>query len=86
MNLIPHKRTGAAADDRLGKGMDLALTTFVFLGLGWLLDRWLGTQPVFMIALFLLAFGGQMIKLWYDYDATMRRHEAERLEARRARP
>jgi F0F1-type ATP synthase assembly protein I len=84
LNLLPNKRI--AADDRLGKGMDLALTTLLFLGLGYLLDRWLGTRPVFMISLFLLAFAAQMIKLWYDYDAQMKVHEAERIAARKVRP
>jgi len=84
LKIVPHKTI--AADDRLGKGMDLALTTLVFLGLGYLLDRWLGTRPVFMILLFLLAFAAQMIRIWYDYDARMKVLEAERVEVRRRMP
>ena len=83
MNLVPRKRIDA--DSNLGKGMDLALTTLVFLGLGYLLDRWLGTRPLFMIVLFLAAFAGQTIKLWFDYDARMKAHEAERAAARSRR-
>jgi hypothetical protein len=78
VKLVPRTPKPIRADDHLGKGMDLALVTLVFLGIGWGLDRWLGTQPLFMIVLVVLALVGQFVKLWYDYDAEMRRHEAER--------
>ena len=76
MKLFPHKRINS--DDAIGRGMDLALSMLVFLGLGYLLDRWLGTRPIFMIVLFGLAFVGQIIRFWYDYEARMKVHEAER--------
>lgn len=78
MQLIPRKPINA--DDNLGRGMDLALVTLLFLGLGWGLDRWLGTEPVFMITLVLLAVVGQFVRMWYSYDAKMRQLEAERRE------
>jgi F0F1-type ATP synthase assembly protein I len=59
--------------------MDVAITLAVCVGLGWLLDRWLGTMPLFMIVLFLVAAVGLFAKLKYTYDAEM-----ERLEARRS--
>jgi F0F1-type ATP synthase assembly protein I len=65
-------------DDTLGRGMDLALTVLVFLGLGWLIDRWLGLFPVFTIMLVMLSAIGSFIRMKYVYDATMERHEAER--------
>jgi len=76
LKLLPRKRIDA--DSNIGKGMDLALMMLVFLGLGYLVDRWLGTHPVFMIALSLLGFAGQITKLCYDYDLKMKAHEAER--------
>jgi F0F1-type ATP synthase assembly protein I len=62
--------------------MDLAVSAIVFLGLGVLLDRWLGTRPLFMIALVVLALVGQGIRMWYAYDAAMRRLEQERIDRR----
>jgi hypothetical protein len=42
------------------------------------LDRVLDTKPVFMIALFVFAVVGQMVKMWLGYDAKMKVLEAER--------
>jgi F0F1-type ATP synthase assembly protein I len=75
--------TRVSSDDQVGRGMDAALLMGLFLGLGYLLDRWLGTSPVFMIVLVLLGAIGVFLKLKYRYEATMRGHE-EALAARRA--
>jgi uncharacterized membrane protein len=64
--------------DALSRAFEFAATTLVFLGLGWLVDRWLGTTPVFMIVLAVFALVGQFVKLWYAYDAEMRRLERDR--------
>jgi len=66
-----------SSDDSLGRGMDVALTLLVFLGLGALIDSWLGLFPVFTIALVLFAAIGTFIRMKFVYDATMERHEAE---------
>ena len=75
MKLIPRKPTNP--NDGLGRGMDLALVTLVFLGLGWLVDNWLGTKPAFIIGFVVFALVGQFVKMWFDYDAAMQRHEVE---------
>jgi F0F1-type ATP synthase assembly protein I len=62
----------------MGQGMEMALTIAVFLGIGWGLDVWLGTQPIFMIALVIFSTVGQFIKMWFIYDARMRMLENER--------
>lgn len=72
----------ASSDDSLGRGMDLALTMLAFLGLGALIDRWLGLFPVFTITLVLFSAIGSFVRMKYVYDATMERHEADRLAAR----
>lgn len=84
MKLIPRKPINA--DDNLGRGMDMALVTLVFLGIGWAIDRRLDTKPLFMIGLVLVALVGQFVKMWYAYDATMARHEDERRAAAQAAP
>jgi len=76
VKLLPRKPVSAA--DNLGRGMDFALVTLVFLGIGWALDRWLGTQPLFMIGLVVFAMVGQFVRMWFDYDAAMTKLEDER--------
>ena len=71
-------RINRGTDDRLGKSIDVALVTLVFLGVGYLLDRWLGTKPVFMIIFVVLALIGEFVRFWYDYDARMKDLEAQR--------
>ena len=82
MKLLP--RTSINTDDNLGRGMDLALVTLVFLGLGYALDRIFDTQPVFMITLFILSMIGQFIKMWFAYDGKMKLLEAERAQITQA--
>lgn len=69
-------------DDAFGRGMDLALTVLAFLIVGALLDRWLGTAPVFTIVLILIAGVGTFVHMKYVYDGAMDQLEAERRAAR----
>lgn len=71
-----------AGSDSLGRGMDIALTMLVFLGLGWLVDSWLGIFPAVTIGLVVFAAVGTFIRLRYTYEATMQRLEAERRNRR----
>lgn len=70
---------GASSNRGYGKstarGFELALTLCVMVGIGWLVDGFLGTQPVFTIIFSIVAFGGLGIKLWLGYDIEMREHE-----------
>jgi Putative F0F1-ATPase subunit Ca2+/Mg2+ transporter len=79
MKLIPTKvRTPRTTnDDALGQGMDAALTIALFFGIGFALDRWLGTTPWLMIVFTLLAAVGFFAKFKYRYDMRMAEHEAE---------
>ena len=77
-------RLDKGTDDRLGKSIDVALVTLVFLGVGYLLDRWLGTKPIFMIAFVVLALIGEFVRFWYDYDARMKVLEAQRAASARS--
>ena len=71
-------RRNTTTDTKIGKGIDVALVTLVFLGVGYMLDRWLGTKPVFTIILVVLALIGEFVRFWYDYDARMKVLEAQR--------
>jgi hypothetical protein len=81
---IPHLNKGT--DDKIGKGIDVALVTLAFLGIGYALDRWLGTKPLFMVGLVMLGLIGEFLRFWYDYDARMKVLEAQRAAGSRARP
>ena len=84
-NIRPGRAQAAvppSSDDSLGRGMDVALTMLAFLGLGWLIDRWLGLFPVFTITLVLLSSIGSFIRMKYVYDAAMVRLEADRAAQR----
>jgi len=73
-----HRASGV--DAGLGQGMELALTVVIFLGVGWLVDSWVGTRPIFTLAFVIFAVTGQMVRMWFEYDARMKVLESERLE------
>lgn len=68
----------AGSDEGIGQGMEFALTIAVFLGLGWLIDSWVGTRPVFTIAFVVFSMVGQSVRMWIAYDARMKVLEQER--------
>ena len=78
MKIIRQNIRAPRADDSFGRGMDVALTIGLFFAIGWGLDVWLGTTPLFMITLTVLAAIGFFISFKYRYDAEMERLEAER--------
>jgi F0F1-type ATP synthase assembly protein I len=67
-------------NDSLGQGIDNALAVALLFGIGFGLDRWLGTTPWLMIVLSLLGAIGVFAKMKYRYDADMAEHEAKRQE------
>ncbi len=84
MKPIPPVNQGTS--DRLGIGIDVALVTLVFLGAGYLLDRWLDTKPVFMVVLVVVGLIGEFVRFWYAYTARMKVLEAERTAQGRSEP
>jgi F0F1-type ATP synthase assembly protein I len=72
------------ADSNVGRGIEFALGIAVFLGIGYVIDRWLGTQPVFMICFFLLGVVGQFAAMWYRYTEAMTALDAERTAGKHA--
>ena len=80
MKLIPTNPRARRSDDTFGRGMDIALTVALFFGVGFALDRWLGTTPWFMIGLSVLASVGFFASFKYQYTARMEQLEAERAQ------
>lgn len=77
-------RTIMNTDDALGRGMDFAIGTLIFFGVGFALDLWLGTTPLFMIALVVVGIVGQFARAWYGYERSMQQLEAARAEQSRS--
>ena len=75
-----HRDNYAVATNRgygeaMGRGLELALTLLVMVGLGWGADHLAGTSPLFTIVFSVLGFAGITTKLYIGYDLEMRRHE-----------
>ena len=70
-------------DDVAARGFELALTPTLFGFLGYLLDRAVGTVPLFTVTFAVLALAGAASMLWFRYDQQMREHEAEAVWNRR---
>ena len=67
-----------STNEGLGQGAETAIGLLVFVGIGFAIDHFAGTMPVFMIALTVFFGVGQFAKMWYGYDAKMKGLEAER--------
>ena len=63
--------------DTLSVAFELALTPAIFAFLGWQVDRWLDTTPLFLVVFFAFVMGYEIWKLFTRYDAKMRDHERE---------
>jgi Flp pilus assembly protein TadB len=81
-NGLGSNRPGSV-DAGLGQGMEMALTVVLFLGIGWLVDSWVDTRPIFTLTFVIFAVVGQMVRMWFEYDARMKSLETERLEKAR---
>lgn len=63
----------------LTTAVELAVTPAIFALLGWRIDEWLGTSPLFLLFLFLFTFGYVAWRQYTTYEARMRRQEQELL-------
>jgi F0F1-type ATP synthase assembly protein I len=65
-------------DDGLSQALSLVVGPVLFAFLGWLLDRSLGTGPLFLIVLGLFGFLGAVTALYFRYNAAIQRDEADK--------
>lgn len=82
MDLSARRDLNNGFGDALSRAFEFAATPAIFGGVGYLIDQWLDTTPIFTIVLALWAVVGSTVLWWYRYDAKMRQIEAE-LVARR---
>lgn len=66
------------SDDSLTKGIEIAGTVLVLFAIGFFLDKKLGTAPILMILLTIVAMVVQFIKMYYVYSAQMKTKEQQR--------
>jgi F0F1-type ATP synthase assembly protein I len=79
MDLLRERRElNQGFGDALAQAFEVVATTAIFFFLGWLLDRWLGTAPVFMIVLSLTCLVAKLYLMLVAYNEKMKRLEAER--------
>jgi hypothetical protein len=75
MNLQAKRELNAGFGDALARAFELVVTPGIFGFLGLLLDRRLGTTPLFALVFFFLVLSYVIWKLWTGYVADMERHE-----------
>jgi F0F1-type ATP synthase assembly protein I len=63
-------------NDGLARGIELVAAPLVMGALGWLLDRWLGTDPFLAIGFGVFGVAGIFTKLKLGYDRQMDAVEA----------
>jgi F0F1-type ATP synthase assembly protein I len=84
MDLLRERRElNQGFGDALAQAFEVVATTAIFFFLGWLLDRWLGTSPVFMITLSLVCLVGKLYLMLVAYNEKMKRLEGERRAGQR---
>lgn len=72
--LVPNKRPGTAVSN----GAEIAGGLLVFFLIGFGLDTWLDTRPVFMIALTIFSVAGMGVRTYYVYTDKMKKLEDDR--------
>lgn len=71
---------GAEVGRYLGHGLTWALSTLLFLYVGWRVDGWLGTRPLFTILGAFLGAGAGFYNLYHHLVVRPREQERERRE------
>jgi F0F1-type ATP synthase assembly protein I len=76
VDLSAKRELNRGAGDAMSMAFELAVTPAILALIGWRLDVWLGTTPLFLLVLFAFTIGYEIWKLLTRYDETMRKHEA----------
>jgi F0F1-type ATP synthase assembly protein I len=74
-----------AFGEALAYAFEFVAAALLFAGLGWLLDRWLGTEPVLTVVLALFGFVGVCLRTGYRYKEKVEREEEGKPWTRRPR-
>lgn len=77
MNLRAMQEINTGFGDGLATAFEMVATPAIFGFLGYLVDRWVGTNLVFMLTFGLVVFGYMLWKLAARYTREMDAHLAE---------
>jgi F0F1-type ATP synthase assembly protein I len=72
------KPRSGGADDGLSQALSLVVGPVLFAFIGYLLDQRLDTGPLFLVAFGILGFLGAVVALYFRYQATVTRQEADK--------
>jgi Flp pilus assembly protein TadB len=75
VDLLSKRELNNGFGESLSRAFELVLTPGIFGFFGFLLDRWAGTAPLFMLVFALGVFGYLCWKFWGDYERRMQVHE-----------
>lgn len=85
MNLRERQQLNNGFGEALSRAFEMAATPAIFAGIGWLIDRSLGTSPLFLLVLFFFAVAGVGYMTWRKYEDEMQEHEADAVWNRKNR-
>ena len=74
---VERRRLYNGFGDTLARAFELVVTPALFAVIGHFIDVWLGTNPVFTIALGIFCLVGMGVRMYYTYVATMKDFEAQ---------
>lgn len=75
MNQSERREINTGFGNAMSKAFELVVTPLIFAFLGYLVDGWLGTAPVFALTFGLFTFGYVAWKFFSGYEARMRDEE-----------
>jgi hypothetical protein len=82
-DLATRRKINRGFSDGFTRAVEIVVTPVLLGLLGAAVDGWLGTRPLFTLALAVLGVCGIVTKLWLGYDREMAAEEAK-VPARRA--
>ena len=85
MNLRAMREVNSGFGDGLATAFEMVATPAIMGALGYLVDRWVGTNLVFMLVFGLFTFGYMLWKLAVRYNTEMEAHNANAPWAKPAR-
>ena len=86
MDVAARRELNNGFGDTMARSFEFAVTPVIFAGIGYVIDRIVGTTLVFTIGLLVFALAGVLIRWYYDYDLKIKKVEEERVERRSATP
>ena len=79
--LVPKKKQAlTGSSDSLGRGPEMAISVLVFTVIGLVVDRMVGTTPLFTIGLVVFSVIGNFARLYYTYGTHIEALAEQRLQ------